>query len=81
VAVDETVNSIASASAALVALDGKDVELADDLAEDDRALSGHYSHPSTRNANSICAVAVSMPSFFRVCAAITNAVARGAKAS
>jgi hypothetical protein len=50
VAVDETVNSIASASAALVALDGKDVELADDLAEYDRAVAGHRQSQSSMGA-------------------------------
>jgi hypothetical protein len=38
VALDETVNPIAPAPAALVALDVQHFELADDVAEDDRAL-------------------------------------------
>ena len=42
VAFDETVKRIAPASAALVALDAQHVELADNVAEDDRAVSGHH---------------------------------------
>ena len=47
VPLDETVKRIAPASAALVALDGKDVELADDVAEYDRAVSGHHRAPTS----------------------------------
>jgi hypothetical protein len=41
-AFDETVKRIATASAALVALDAQHVELAYNVAENDRAVSGHH---------------------------------------
>jgi hypothetical protein len=53
VALDETVKSIAPASAALVTHDGKDVELAHQVAELDRAVAGHHNHPSIGNPRSI----------------------------
>jgi hypothetical protein len=41
IAFDETVKRIAPASAALVALDAQHIQLADDIAEYDHAVSGH----------------------------------------
>ena len=38
---------------ALVGLDVEHVELADQVAEYDRAAVEHHSHPSTRNARSL----------------------------
>jgi len=35
----------------LVAFDVGHVELADDVAEDDRAVAGHHNHRSTRNGS------------------------------
>ena len=46
VAFDETVKRIAPASAALVALYAQHVELAGNVAEDDRAVSGHANNVS-----------------------------------
>src|SRR5262249_30080821 len=60
VAHNQPINPILAEPTALVALDGNDVELVENVAECDRSVAGHHSHPSTRNARSICAVAISM---------------------
>src|SRR5215471_2481705 len=72
VAFDQPMELISTPTAALAALDVEHVELADQVAEDDRAVAGHYNHPSTRNARSICAVAISMSDSSLVCAAFSN---------
>ena len=47
--------AILAGTSALVTSDAQHGQLADDVAECDRAVSGHHNHPSTRNARSICA--------------------------
>jgi hypothetical protein len=63
IAFDQPMEVIPAAPATLVALDVEHIELADQIAEDEGAVAGHYSHPSTRNARSICAVAISTSAF------------------
>jgi hypothetical protein len=41
----------------------------------DRTVSGHHSHPSTRNARSIYAVAISMSDSSLACAVFSNSSA------
>jgi hypothetical protein len=53
VAFDKSVDVVTAETTAFVALDGNNVELADNVAEYDRAVARHHSHPSTRNARSI----------------------------
>jgi hypothetical protein len=59
VAHNQPINRILAGASALVALDPQNGELADDVAECDRAVAGHHNHSSTRKARSICAVAIS----------------------
>jgi hypothetical protein len=57
---------------ALIALDVEHVELADQVAENDRAITRHHSHPSTRNARSIWAAAASTSLLFPVSATLRS---------
>jgi hypothetical protein len=75
VTLDQPVNTILAGASALVASDAQHGQLADDVAECDRAIARHHIHPSTRNARSICAVAASMSSASFVCAARSNSSA------
>jgi hypothetical protein len=59
VALDRAINTVLAGTIAFIALIAQNGELADDVTEDDGAIAGHHNHPSTRNACSICAVAIS----------------------
>jgi hypothetical protein len=63
---------VATAPAALVALDVERLELADQIAENDGALARHQSRPSWRSARSICDVAASMSEIFLISAAFNT---------
>jgi hypothetical protein len=75
VAHDQAINVVLARATAFVALDAQDSELANDVTEDDGAIAGHHNHPSTRNARSICAVAISMSDLFLVCAVFSSSSA------
>jgi ribosomal protein L39E len=69
VLLDQPVNSILARTFALVTRDAQHVELAGDVAENDRAVARYHNHRSTRNARSIWAVAASKSIRFPVSAA------------
>jgi len=72
IAFDQSTEVIATPTVALIALDVEHVELADQVAEDDRAITRHHSHPSTRNARSIWAAAVPTCLLFPVSATLRS---------
>jgi hypothetical protein len=69
------VKPISPAAPALVTLKGERLELADKVTKNDGAVAWHHSHPSTRNARSICAVAISTSGSFLLYAAFSNSSA------
>jgi len=75
VAHNQPINTVLAGASALVTSDAQDGQFANDVAEDDGAILGHQNHPSTRNARSICAVAISMSDLFLVCAAFSSSSA------
>jgi hypothetical protein len=75
VAHNQPINTILAGASALVTSDAQHGQLSEDVAECDRAVARHHNHPSTCNARSICAVAISISDFSLVCAAFSNSSA------
>src|SRR5262249_8155003 len=76
----QPINTILAGASALVTSDAQHGQLADDVAECDRAIARHHIHPSTRNANSICVVAALTSLLFPVSAAFSNSSAQCGRA-
>jgi hypothetical protein len=51
---NQPIYTVLAGTSALVTSDAQHRQLADDVAECDRAVAGHHNHPSTRNARSMC---------------------------
>src|SRR5215472_617012 len=81
VLLNQVINTVLASAATLVALDAQHVELTHDVAEYEGTLARHHNHPSTCNARSICAVAISISDFSLVSAAFSNSSAAKSQCS